>query len=440
MMTWESMHSISVGGVAAHVTELAAALARKGHDVHVFTRMGPGQADYDLEDGVHYYRCPYKGHPEFVDDVNNMCRAFVHRVFGVEDSTGQPFDVIHAHDWLTANGMIWIKKGRQRRGIFTVHATEYGRSGNLFHQGRSARIRHQERAGCDWADRVIAVSHATAEEVSWMYETPRSKITVIYNGVNRCRFDRAVTPDIRQRFDIGPMDPVVLFCGRVDYQKGPDILAEAFPAGLRQYGHAKLVFAGDGGMRGEVERQVKHLALDHATRFLGYRGSEELVDIFRMADVVAVPSRNEPFGIVVLEAWSAGKPVVATHHGGPSEYVEHEVDGLKVHENANSVAWGLDQLFQDFHRARRMGARGRAKVEQGFTWEMVAEHTLAVYAPRCYQPRPQLPSGTLAGEPAERLPAADDNTTANTQPHSAFDGFSQSVRSHARDLQRSSDS
>ncbi len=382
LLAWESLHSIAVGGVAQHVTELAAALNRQGHDVHIFTRIAPGQSDYDCIDGVHYYRCPYKGHHEFVDDINNMCRAFVHRMFGVEDSTGRAFDVIHAHDWLTANAMIWAKKGRLRRGIFTVHATEYGRSGNVFHNGRSARVRDQERAGTYWADHVIAVSHTTRREVIWMYEVPDWKISVAYNGVSRHRFDRAVdVAAVRRQYGIGPMDPVVLFCGRLDYQKGPDILLEAFPGVLRNYHNAKLVFAGDGGMRNHLERRAQQTGTAHAVRFLGFRSGEDIVDIFKMSDVVAAPSRNEPFGIVVLEAWCASKPVLVTHNGGPSEYVTHEHNGLRIYDNPNSVSWGVHRLFGDFAYAQWMGANGRQAVDTGFTWDLVAEQTLAAYDP-----------------------------------------------------------
>jgi glycosyltransferase involved in cell wall biosynthesis len=422
MLAWESLHSIPVGGVAAHVTELAAALARQGQDVHVFTRRAPGQSDYDRIDGVHYYRCAYQGHHEFVDDINNMCAAFLHRLVGVEDSTGQPFDIVHAHDWLCANAMIWAKQTRHRRAILTIHATEYGRSGNIFHDGRSARVREQENAGVYWADRVISVSHATRDEVCWMYEAPLEKTAVVYNGVNRGRFDRPVQRDaVRRQYQIGPMDPVVLFCGRLDYQKGPDILLEAFPAALNYMSHAKLVFAGDGGMRGELERRARDRRIHRAVRFLGYLGGEALVDVFKIADVVCIPSRNEPFGIVVLEAWSAAKPVLVTHNGGPSEYVEHEQDGLKIFENPESVAWGIHQCFSDFDRARRMGAAGRRKVERGFTWASVAEQTLDVYDPDHAIRRAEAQAGSEAPQNIELTldmpkPAARPNGHDRTTP------------------------
>ncbi|MGD0458449.1 MAG: glycosyltransferase family 4 protein [Terriglobia bacterium] len=379
MLVWESLHSIPVGGVAAHVTELAAALERKGNEVHVFTRMGPGQSHYQLIHGVHYHRCPFQLHSDFVEEVNNMCRSFVHYVFATEDFIG-PFDIIHAHDWLAANAMIWIKQGRGRKTVLTVHSTEYGRCGNCFYAGRCARVRYQERAGTYWADRVIAVSQSLRHEIMWMYQVPEWKVTPIYNGVNLHHFEGWLDPGgVKARYGIGPMDPVVLFVGRMVHQKGPDLLMEAIPGLLRYYPSVKFIFAGDGELRRPLEHRARQLGVAHATRFLGFKNGHELPELYKTCDVLCVPSRNEPFGIVVLEAWSAGKPVVATVNGGPNEYVWHAVNGLKIHPNPNSVGWGLGTLFTNFEWARWMGRNGRMAVEAAFTWNRIADQTLHVY-------------------------------------------------------------
>jgi len=379
MLVWESLHSIPVGGVAAHVTELAAALERKGNEVHVFTRMGPGQSHYELIHGVHYHRCPFQLHPDFVEEVNNMCRSFVHHVLATEDFIG-PFDIVHAHDWLAANAMIWIKQGRARKTVLTVHSTEYGRCGNCFYAGRCARIRYQECAGTYWADRVIAVSQSLKHEIMWMYQVPQWKVTPIYNGVNLHHFEGWLDPgEVKARYGIGPMDPVVLFVGRMVHQKGPDLLMDAIPGLLGHYPSAKFIFAGDGELRRPLEHRAWQLGVAHATRFLGFKNSHELPELYKTCDVLCVPSRNEPFGIVVLEAWSAGKPVVATVNGGPNEYVWHAVNGLKIYPNPNSVGWGLGTLFTNFEWARWMGRNGRMAVEAAFTWNRIADQTLNVY-------------------------------------------------------------
>ena len=138
----------------------------------------PWASYYSRIEAVDYYRCSYQPHGDFVEEINNMCRSFVDHVFEVEDRFG-PFDVVHAHDWLAANAMIWIKQGRSRNAVITIHSTEYGRCGNQFFSGPSERVRMQEHAGIKWADRVIAVSSATSRECQWMYSTAEEKITLV---------------------------------------------------------------------------------------------------------------------------------------------------------------------------------------------------------------------------------------------------------------------
>jgi glycogen synthase len=382
MLSWESLHSVAVGGVAVHVTELAAALERKGHEVHVFTRMRwPGDWQYHRIDGVHYHRVPYAGAPDIVDDVNQMCRGFVTAVFQTEDYMGAHFDVVHAHDWMASNAMVWIKQGRGRKGILTIHSTEYGRSGNNFYGGRSQRIMDHERHGTYCADRVIAVSWALKFEVMWIYNVPDWKSCMIYNGISVRAFDGWINPAaVRAAYQIGPVDPTVLFVGRITSQKGPDVLIDALGYVLHYHPNAKLIMTGEGDMRESVERQAHQRGVAHACRFHGVLPREQLIDLYRAVDCVCIPSRNEPFGLVVLEAWAAGKPVVATHNGGPSEFVWHDVTGFKIWPNPQSVAWGIGSLFANFEHARWMGRNGRVAAETAFSWDTIAEHTLGVYA------------------------------------------------------------
>lgn len=379
MLSWESLHSVSLGGVAVHVTELAAALERKGHEVHVFTRMRwNGDWQYHNIDGVHYHRVPYNGAADIVDDVNNMCRAFVDAVYHTESYMGAGFDIVHAHDWMSSNAMVWIKQGRGRKGIFTIHSTEYGRCGNNFYAGRSARIMDHERNGTFCADKVITVSQLLKNEIAWMYNTPDWKANVVANGISYHQFNGWVDPgQVKSRYGIGPLDPTVLFVGRMTSQKGPDLLARAIPYILHHHSNAKFILSGDGDMRGHVENMARSMGVAHACRFYGVFPRGELIDLYRACDCVSVPSRNEPFGIVVLEAWAAGKPVVATHNG--TEFVWHNVNGFKVYPNPESIAWGIGSLFANFDHARWMGKNGREAVENSFSWDTIADQTLGVY-------------------------------------------------------------
>ena len=183
LFSWETLHSIAVGGVGVHVTELAAALQRRNHEVHIFTRKGHNQSHYDCIHGVHYHRCPFDLHPCFTDEINNMCRSFVKHFFDVENGIGH-FDIIHAHDWLASNAIVWIKEGRGHKAVLTMHSTEYGRNGNRFFGGQSIRVQDHERHGTYCADRVITVSNQLKEEIKWLYNLPDHKTKMVYNGVN----------------------------------------------------------------------------------------------------------------------------------------------------------------------------------------------------------------------------------------------------------------
>jgi glycosyltransferase involved in cell wall biosynthesis len=376
LFSWESLHSIAVGGVAAHVTELAAALQRRGNDVHVFTRMGHGQTHDAVIDGVHYHRCPFDLNPHFIAEMNHMCRSFAYHFFQTEDISGT-FDLIHGHDWMTANALAEIRNARTKRTVFTLHSTEYGRCGNIFYEGQSRDIRNLEWYSGFVADKIITTSETIKKEAKGIYNFEDRKIAMIPNGVSLQKFAGSIDPwSVKKWHNVGVWDPVCLFVGRMVVQKGADLLLEAIPSVLAEFPHAKFFFIGDGYMRRGLEHRAWQLGVQHACRFLGYVLESDLVNFYRACDMVCIPSRNEPFGIVALEAWAAGKPIVVTHNG--FDYVRHDVNGLKVYDNPNSIAWGIKNLLSDLGKARWMGAKGRRTAE-GFSWDNIARMTMGVY-------------------------------------------------------------
>jgi glycosyltransferase involved in cell wall biosynthesis len=393
--SWESLHSVAVGGIANHVTELAAALERRGHEVHVFVRQGEGQEKYSVHDGVHYHKVPIDIHPDFVCEMNNMGNSMAWHMVECEAKMGAPFDIVHAHDWMCAKGLIQAKNDHGRKAVFTLHSTEFGRAGNVNHDGPTARIRALEAEGAFVADRVIAVSGPLADEVKAQYQVPDWKLRVVRNGIQTSRFDFDVDVEaMRIKYGIGPMDPTVLFVGRLCWQKGPDLLLEAVPMVLNHRRDAKFIFIGDGHMRWDLDRRMHQLGVAHAVRFLGSKSGKEVLNLFKSTDLVCVPSRNEPFGIVILEAWAAGKPVVATYNGGPRETITHNQNGLLVYDHPGSIAWGICNTFDNFMHANWMGQQGKETAERDYSWDALAAQTEGVYG--------ELVSHEYASEPMRR--------------------------------------
>lgn len=382
LLSWESMHSIAVGGLAAHVSELADALTRRGHEVHLFTRMGEGQALYERIGEVHYHRCPFEAHPDFSTYVSRMCDSFVWHVAETESFMKRPFDLVHGHDWLAVQALVRLKNERGRRAIFTLHSTEYGRRGNTFSDDPMAkRVQHLEWEGAYVAEKIVCVSKTLAREVRDCYQVPAEKITTVYNGVDVAKYDERVNrSQVRRRLDVGEHDPLVFFAGRMAWQKGPDLLLDAVPSLRFEFPNMKVVFAGDGDMRAGLQRRAAETGGLAATRFVGHQSGRSLVELFKTADVVCVPSRNEPFGIVILEAWSAGKPVVATRVGGPAEFVKDYRTGLTVDPVVDDIHRGLRSILHDRDGAEWMGMNGRTEAETRFTWDHAAEQTESIYA------------------------------------------------------------
>ena len=376
LFAWESLHSVTVGEVSSHVTELAAGLERRGNEVHVFVRIGAGQTTYDSVHGVHYHRCPIELHSDFVTEMNNMGNAFVYFMAQTEAYQGSRFDIVHGHDWLCVKGLVQAKNDHRHPVVVTYHSTEFGRAGNR--GPNSGRISAIEAEGAYIADRVITPSAALADEVSWLYHASNEKVRTIRSGVHCSWYDRAIdTGEVRQSLGIGPLDPTVLFMGEFNWDNGPDLLVDAIPAILEMRPDAKFVLVGDGEMKAYLLTRASELGVQGSIRYLPE--PPDRIPLYRMADVICVPSRRESFGARVLAGWAARKPVVVTYKMDVQDKVLHGQDGMVVYDNPQSIAWGINTVFGDFAKAQQMGENGRVKAAYGFSWDVIAGQTEDVY-------------------------------------------------------------
>lgn len=372
------MHSIRTGGMAPAVTGLAEALAKKGHEVHYFTRLGESQKRDDIVNGVHYHRCSFDHGWNIMDYCRNMSYSMLARIAEAEKGVGK-FDVVHGHDWHIVDALHELKN--KRKLVLTFHSTEFGRNGGEF----GSWWEYIEISGKEWyggyvADKITTVSHTMKNELMFLYQMPSAKITVLPNGIDPSYYRKNLdSGSVKERYGIHPLAPVIFFVGRLVRQKGADILVEAIPNVLRHRGDARFIIAGQGDMRGHLEYLAHASGSAHAVRFLGYISDEQRVDLFNACDIVAITSRNEPFGMVLLEAWSAAKPAVTTDVGGLAENIENFKDGIKVYMNPESVAWGINYSINDAEGLRRMGWSGRAKVDKEFAWPRISEKAEKVY-------------------------------------------------------------
>jgi len=368
---WESLYAERVGGLANAATNLAETLA-KDHDVHFFTR--GGMKDQEIN-GVSYHYCTPNGNNpvQYCDDMS----AQMVNQFRAIDKKGK-FDILHFHDWHPIQALHTLQ---DRETILTFHSTEFGRNGNQCGDWWEYR----EISGKEWyggliAKRVTAVSSVMKHEVMELYKVPDWKCDVVPNGVVPRQYHADIDPgEVKSRYGIHPYAPLILFIGRLAYQKGPDIFIEALRSVCRERWDARVIVAGDGGMRQFLQDRARDLPVN----FVGYIPDSEYIRLLNACDLVVIPSRNEPFGLVLLEAWSAEKPVVACDVGGLSENVDTFVNGIKVLPDPGSLAWGIGKLLGDPVNGQMLGRRGRAKVNRQFLWSPIANRMTESYARAC---------------------------------------------------------
>jgi len=379
MLSWEFPPRI-VGGIAAHVYDLSRALAQTDLDVHVITLEFPGAKGYEEIDGVHVHRVDSYNYPSpdfaswtFMMNLNLQAKG-IELIRSLKGS----IDIVHAHDWLVATAAVGLKHLFRIPLLATIHSTEYGRRNGL-HTEYQTMIHQTESWLTHEAWRVICCSGYMASQVSWAFGLPRQNIEVIPNGVDLEKFKANLDrEDFRKKF-ADPSEKLILFVGRLVYEKGASVLIEAFPEVLSNF-DAKLVCVGEGYMKDVLISRAHQLGIAHKIYFTGFLDDLTLKLLYRVADVCVVPSLYEPFGIVALEAMAAGTPVVATGAGGLSEIVEHDKTGVRAYLNdPDSLAWGILRVLSDREYAERLAQNACKKVVEVYSWRRIADGTKSVY-------------------------------------------------------------
>lgn len=379
MLTWEYPPRI-VGGIARVVHDLSKRLIKDGHEVTVITYRDGNVPEYENDKGVEVYRVDnYMIHPNnFIDWIMQLNFNMIAKATEVINKEGG-FDVIHAHDWLVTYAAKSLKQSFNLPMVATIHATEAGRNSGI-HDDTQRYINDTEWLLTYEATEVIVNSNYMKGHVQGLFGLPFDKISVIPNGINLNNFtgiDRDY--DFRRRFAMDN-EKIILYVGRLVYEKGVQHLISAMPKILENYHDSKLVIAGKGGMIDELKSQVDSMGLSNKVYFTGYLNQKEVQKMYKCADVAVFPSTYEPFGIVALEAMLAGIPTVVSDIGGLNEIVEHGVNGMKSYTgNPNSIADSVLSLLFDPQLAMNVTKNAKNKVKDEFNWQKIAQDTHYIY-------------------------------------------------------------
>ncbi|MBN1662166.1 MAG: glycosyltransferase family 4 protein [Deltaproteobacteria bacterium] len=282
-------------------------------------------------------------------------------------ATQYAFDIIHAHDWMTVFAGLIAKKASGKPLVLHIHALEFDRSGENINQD----IYEIERSGMEGADRIIAVSNYTKQRIVSLYNIDPRRISVIHNAVSQV--------EARQIYHMPSKNggrKVVLFLGRITFQKGPDYFIEAAAKVLKVLPDITFVMAGTGDMMPRMVERVAELGLGKNFHFTGFLRGADVEQMFAASDLYVMPSVSEPFGISPLEAMLYDVPVIISKQSGVTEILKHalKVDFWDVDEMANKIIAVLKYpvLFDDIVE------RSREEIKH-IRWEAAAGKIVDVY-------------------------------------------------------------
>ena len=379
MLTWEYPPRV-IGGISPHIYFLSKHLAKQGVKVYVVTCDFPGAPAHEVIDGVEVYRIDsYKNpSPDFATWVYLMNMNMQRETAALMKKFGNKIDVIHAHDWLVANAGIGLKHVFRKPLLVTMHSTEMGRRDGL--HTTAEKMIHETEAWLTYeAWKVICCSNYMISHVRYVFGLPNDKLVMVPNGVNIHNYDSDIDRNkFRSKFAL-PEEKIVLFVGRLVYEKGIHVLVNAVPKILSKV-NAKFIIVGSGYMKEQLLNIVRSMGLEHKVLFEGFLDEVTLFKLQRVADVSVVPSLFEPFGIVALEAMAAQSPVVASDTGGLSEIIEHEMTGVKVYpNNPDSLAWGITKVLKNEGFAGLIRDNAYKRVQEKYDWEKIAQQTKHIY-------------------------------------------------------------
>jgi D-inositol-3-phosphate glycosyltransferase len=382
------------GGMNVYVLELSKRLAERNLEVEIYTRATSSQLPPVVEaaPGVrvhHVHAGPFEGLTK--DELPGQLCTFARDLLRVEAGHEHGyFDLLHSHYWLSGQVGALVRDRWSVPMVHTMHTMAKVKNAWLAAGDTpepAARVLGEEQV-VEAADMLIANTDVEAKQLVNLYDACPTRVEVIHPGVDLSVF--APRPQLAARARLGlPADAVVpMFVGRLQPLKAPDVLLRSVALLLERDPslRSRLVVPVVGGPSGSGLEHPEALAdlagslgVADVVRFVPPVTRDELVDWYAAATVVVVPSYNESFGLVAIEAAAVGTPVVAAAVGGLTTAVRDGITGLLVdgHDPADYAAAIERVAAHPAYRDRL--ARAAVTHAQGFAWERTADLTLATY-------------------------------------------------------------
>lgn len=366
-----------MGGAQLNTLHTAARHRERGVDAEILYGPGDSERDGDLGAaaellGVRLHQLPQlRREPSLLHDTHALLA--LHRFL-----RRNRFDIVHTHT--SKAGFLGRLAGHLAGDTTVVHTPH----GHVFHSYYGPVLTSlyvlAERCSANWAARMVALTQQERSEHLVLGIGDATRFVVVPSGIDVARFHTGASArgEARARLGLDDDSPVIGSVGRLAEVKGQDVLLRALPAVVRAWPGVVTVLVGDGPERQRLHKLATMLGLENRVQMLGRSDRPET--LYPAFDCLAVPSRNEGMGRVVLEGMASGLPVVASGVGGILDLVRHEQNGLLVPAgDSAALAAALIRVLGDGSLRRRLGTEARATVTHDFSEQAMADQLLLLY-------------------------------------------------------------
>jgi len=387
----------SWGGTETCILELAKAQQRNGHIAKVLTTKALCNETHELMEGISVERFNYS-YPYFglsAEDRQAMDHSAGNLIsFGLckrllSDASS---DILHLHTGKRLGALArTVARMRKIPYVVTLHGGIYDvpseyqatcHQPNGMEWGKVVGALTGSRRVLQDADAVLCVGDQEYQAAK--AALPDTRIEYMPNGVDVSRFQSGNGDDFRGRFNIAPDHDILLNVGRIDPQKNQLVLIKAL-ASLQHRSDLHLVLIGHVTNQVYYESLLQHIqrfGLENRVTLIPGLGPKDplLISAYKAATVFCLPSVHEPFGIVALEAWAAGLPVIANPIGGPASFIKNRCTGILT-ESDDTAAWcfQIDNLLSDKNLQRHLTTNAFREVQQHYDWDTVNGQLLRLY-------------------------------------------------------------
>jgi len=369
--------------IPAFIHNLAKELVKERIEVYVVAPHDTNTKNHEFIDDVEIYRFQYwftrKGQKVAYGGgiPDNLAKSVLAKIqlpffmfffFLKGLRVAKKCDLIHAQ--FLPSGVVgaWIKKITRRKLIITAHGSD------VYMIPEKGLFQKSYIRAISKSNVIISVSNANKERLTTL-GLPGDKIIVIPNGIELSMFNNTIST-----LRVHEAGIQIVWVGRMVEVKGLEYLFSAMRIIVSSYPNSKLTLIGDGPLKDKLERLAGEMSLTEYISFMGYVKNTEVSQYLKEADIFVLPSLSEGFPVVIPEAMAAGKPIVASNVGGISDAVTDGVTGFLVApENAELLAEKIVYLIEHPEMRVSMGKAGRKKVEERFTWGMIAKRTIEMY-------------------------------------------------------------